>query len=90
MCRYHDKKLIVEGPRDTQLKHSWIKRVAGYLECFAVTKQALVEVLVLEKDSHTLPLSRDEGIDVWVVTHLYQVENESKCPFSSNSLYGFV
>ena len=69
-CYAITTKLIVEGPRDSNLEHTRIQRIPRYLECLTVSKEVIVQVLILEQDTHSLPLGRDEGINIWIGTYL--------------------
>ena len=66
-CR---RALIIETPRDAHLEHTRILRVACNSEILLVAKQIVVHVLVFQENAHSLPLSRQEHIEVGVITQL--------------------
>ena len=72
-CYAITTKLIVEGPRDSNLEHSRIERIPRNLEGLTITEEVIVQVLILEQDTHSLPLGRDEGVDIWIVTDFHLV-----------------
>ena len=69
ICAAITTKLVVECPRNTDLKHSRIKRIPRNLESLSISEEVVVQVLILNENSHSFPLSGDEGIDIWVVTY---------------------
>ena len=54
--------LIIETPRKAYLEHTRIERVTSNGEILLVAKEIVVGVLVLQEDTHSLPLSSQEYI----------------------------
>ena len=64
-------ELIVECPRNTNLEHARIKRISRYGKVFVVysAEEIAVPMLILQQYSHTLPLRRDKGIEIWIISN---------------------
>ena len=60
--------LIVECPRYANLEHARIEWIASNREVLVVAEEVVVPVLIFQQDAHALPLCRNKGIEVWIVS----------------------